>query len=444
MPDAEEAALLAAIAEAPDDDAPRLVYGDWLLAHADAAACERGELVQVQCALARTPEASTARSVLVRRAAVLLARCERAVIEAGGGTELLELGAELAIERGLVSGVLLTPDLSIADVARPLARLFARSPVTSLHGTFEDVRALLEVPGIERVRSLGMVACSRDGVFGELCHASPALRSLRVMSRAPHDELPLSVVLASPLAGQLTELGLAWTRPRPGGWALLAASLAGSVLGKRLQSLAVDAHHLDGDMLDVLASVGLPELRSLALEGASETRFAPLVESVAFPRLEALRVGRSTWMTERIAVATLDARPRLKSFVFEGPPGVYDAAELAAHASHLTVLGLRNCRIDDRRAAELAAAGTLARLRVLDLSLNSISTQGARTLARSRYLSELHTLELRGNAGIAASPFVSATSLEGLSRLDLRDNGIRPTTSIARRLTTRFGAAVLL
>jgi len=37
----EEYDLLAAIREAPDDDAPRLVYADWLLAHGDA----RGALI---------------------------------------------------------------------------------------------------------------------------------------------------------------------------------------------------------------------------------------------------------------------------------------------------------------------------------------------------------------------------------------------------------------
>src|SRR4051812_5383520 len=37
-------ALLAAIAEAPDDDAPRLVYADWLEEHGDDA---RAEFIRV-------------------------------------------------------------------------------------------------------------------------------------------------------------------------------------------------------------------------------------------------------------------------------------------------------------------------------------------------------------------------------------------------------------
>jgi len=46
-------ALLAAIRAAPDDDAPRLVYADWLDEHAQP---ERAEFIRVQCALARTAD----------------------------------------------------------------------------------------------------------------------------------------------------------------------------------------------------------------------------------------------------------------------------------------------------------------------------------------------------------------------------------------------------
>jgi uncharacterized protein (TIGR02996 family) len=45
------AALLAAVRAAPADDAPRLVYADWLDEHGQP---ERAEFIRVQCALART------------------------------------------------------------------------------------------------------------------------------------------------------------------------------------------------------------------------------------------------------------------------------------------------------------------------------------------------------------------------------------------------------
>src|SRR5437764_1154624 len=46
-----EAAFLAAILDRPDDDAPRLVYADWL----DERGDPRGEFIRVQCELARLP-----------------------------------------------------------------------------------------------------------------------------------------------------------------------------------------------------------------------------------------------------------------------------------------------------------------------------------------------------------------------------------------------------
>lgn len=43
--DSERAALLRAICEAPDDDAPRLIYADWLDEHGEA---ERAEFIRLQ------------------------------------------------------------------------------------------------------------------------------------------------------------------------------------------------------------------------------------------------------------------------------------------------------------------------------------------------------------------------------------------------------------
>jgi uncharacterized protein (TIGR02996 family) len=46
----DDQALLAAVLAAPDDDAPRLIYADWLDEHGQA---ERAEFIRVQCELAR-------------------------------------------------------------------------------------------------------------------------------------------------------------------------------------------------------------------------------------------------------------------------------------------------------------------------------------------------------------------------------------------------------
>jgi uncharacterized protein (TIGR02996 family) len=62
---AEEAALLAAIHEAPEDDAPRLVYADWLEDHGES---DRADFIRAQVELARLDEADPRHPALLARA----------------------------------------------------------------------------------------------------------------------------------------------------------------------------------------------------------------------------------------------------------------------------------------------------------------------------------------------------------------------------------------
>src|SRR5262249_52401492 len=57
-------AFLAAVLETPDDDTPRLIYADWLDEHGEP---ERGELIRLQCALAKMREGERARVALEKR-----------------------------------------------------------------------------------------------------------------------------------------------------------------------------------------------------------------------------------------------------------------------------------------------------------------------------------------------------------------------------------------
>jgi uncharacterized protein (TIGR02996 family) len=62
-PKDQPAAFLAAIRDDPEDDAPRLVFADWLEERGDC----RGEFLRVQCALARLDEEDPCRAELTRR-----------------------------------------------------------------------------------------------------------------------------------------------------------------------------------------------------------------------------------------------------------------------------------------------------------------------------------------------------------------------------------------
>lgn len=67
-----ESAFLQAIREAPDDDAPRLVYADWLTDHGDDLGRARAELIRVQCQLARLAPDDPGRAALSERETALL------------------------------------------------------------------------------------------------------------------------------------------------------------------------------------------------------------------------------------------------------------------------------------------------------------------------------------------------------------------------------------
>jgi uncharacterized protein (TIGR02996 family) len=66
-----EEAFIQAIREAPSDDAPRLIYADWLEEHGQA---DRAEFIRVQCQFARLTEDKPERSALCLRAEELLRR----------------------------------------------------------------------------------------------------------------------------------------------------------------------------------------------------------------------------------------------------------------------------------------------------------------------------------------------------------------------------------
>jgi uncharacterized protein (TIGR02996 family) len=66
-----EEAFIQAIRETPHDDAPRLIYADWLEEHGQA---DRAEFIRLQCRFARLTEDKPERSVLCLRAESLLRR----------------------------------------------------------------------------------------------------------------------------------------------------------------------------------------------------------------------------------------------------------------------------------------------------------------------------------------------------------------------------------
>jgi uncharacterized protein (TIGR02996 family) len=65
----QEEAFIQAIREAPEDDAPRLIFADWLEEHGQA---DRAEFIRLQCQLARMADKNPERSALTSRTDDLL------------------------------------------------------------------------------------------------------------------------------------------------------------------------------------------------------------------------------------------------------------------------------------------------------------------------------------------------------------------------------------
>src|SRR5436305_698754 len=111
-------ALLAAVLEAPDDDAPRLVYADWLDEHGDPG---RGEYIRDQVERTRLPEDGPRWKALKARGVELLG----AHREAWRKELPAWAGSYCDYERGFPAAARLTA----REFLKKAAGLFRRAPI---------------------------------------------------------------------------------------------------------------------------------------------------------------------------------------------------------------------------------------------------------------------------------------------------------------------------
>src|SRR5919197_4498856 len=122
----EEAAFLDRVCADPDDDAPRLIFADWL----DERADPRGEFIRVQVALARMPADDPRAADLQDREATLLAR-----YHARWSEPLKGAAGWAEFRRGFVE----TVNIEARPFLRRAADLFRLAPVRHLR--LLDVRS---------------------------------------------------------------------------------------------------------------------------------------------------------------------------------------------------------------------------------------------------------------------------------------------------------------
>jgi uncharacterized protein (TIGR02996 family) len=382
-------ALLEACRAAPDDDAPRLVW-------ADAVGGERGELVVLQCDLARgglPPAEAAARR---RRERELLARHGAA----WAGLEAFR--SRFEFRRGFVEAV----ELDARTFASYGEAIFRRAPLlrsltAGLTATDDDpsdgpiarLRRLTEAPAFWRLGGLDLAGV---GVQARAYGYDPGFDG--------RGDEAARLLAASGAVAQLDALGISSSGLTAAGVHHLVAS--GELA--HLEALWLRGHDLGADaLLAVLARA--PRLRSLDLYGAADLEaIAPALPPLAELHLSGIGDAALAALGGSRAAPTLE---RLRLTL----GAIGDVGALRAFP-RLRELDLRVARLGDpaHAGADLAAADLAAALPALRrLQLSSLTPAVAlRAIARALG-PQLEELALRGGAYDPASTAELAADVAG-------------------------------
>jgi uncharacterized protein (TIGR02996 family) len=277
---ATEAAFLADIIEHPDEDAPRLIFADWLEEHGEA---DRAEFIRLQIALARECD-HLDRPAWSRREEELL----RAHGKRWAGP-LATKGNTYRFHRGFVE--VLKTDLPWFLKAGDKPWQHPLRMLTAHGAAANDLRRLARLPQLARLAVLNISSQARATTFAVLAGSSH-LRGLRGLgiNGAPIGEEGLQALLDSPAANHLTHLNLTGTSIRTQG----VVRLAGSARMSRLVALDLSCNGLTIEALRALdASPHLGNLRwlNLWLNDLGDAGVEEFVRLPLFTRLRYLTLG---------------------------------------------------------------------------------------------------------------------------------------------------------
>ncbi len=313
------AAFLAAIADRPDDDLPRLVYADWLDENGQP---ERAEFIRTQIELTNLPAADPRREVLKARERVLLRdHRERWGLDAFRGQSQV-------FRRGFVEEVNVSAEWLIAHPDSLLAPGLVRH--LRAVGATQFTDRLARVPGLARLHTLDLT----NTTFGTPAQVRnffatarlDRLRELVLRNSNFWEGDELHALADTPVASRLRALDLSGnrvgdagvrvlaTRPEFGGLESLtfradelerhscvtaggAEALAESTTLTRLRSLDLGDHYLgDAGLRALVNSANAAGLERLGVEyneiGADgDDAILAVVESTRLGSLKELRFG---------------------------------------------------------------------------------------------------------------------------------------------------------
>jgi uncharacterized protein (TIGR02996 family) len=378
----DEQPFLDAVFARYHDDAPRLVYADYL---DDAGDPDRAELVRIQVALARLPDDHPRKPELVDRQDELIA-----ANSARWTAHLGDLGVTVWFRRGVPDSVSMYAGAFLSDGEE----LFRRA----------------------RVRRLRLLEAA--AVMPKLIH-SPLLAAVRELDLCANDlgNDGTNLLVRSPHIGNVEELNLADNWLDDTGVTALARA---STLPK-LTALAInDNEAITADGVKALAeSPFFAGLTSLDVSGndLGEAAVRAIASSQSLARLHTLRLSRNP--IGDVGVTVLARSALLGRMLARSPR-----------------LELRANGIGAAGATALAASPALLRCATLDLSGNYLGDHGLAALVASPHLEKLHTLKLAGNqitdAGVTATRDALPALFARLRVLDLSGNRL-----------TRFGIGLL-
>jgi uncharacterized protein (TIGR02996 family) len=381
-----EPELLAAVCAAPDDDAPRLVYADWLTERGDP----RGEYIQLSCRAHRLPYYS-------EEFLELLDRLQ--------GIESRHAAGWIAPLDGLTSGVLFSrgfaahATLAIEHLER-FAEIAARAPIVSVK--IDDVddeilRRLAASPHLARLQHVELAGqASADGF-----HA---------LSSSPHLRPGVSLSCSF-------EVG-------PG-----ARGLAGGRSANRIAKLSV-AGDLDDDAIAAIAR--MPRLSAFThLDGAACPGAGRAL--AAAPMLAEVVIGEGLGQEGALALTRSDS---LRRIVLRGAGlTAAGAGELVRGLSpELRLLAISFDELGDEGARAIAGAPQLGRLIELELNYTGMTAAGLAAIVASPHLD---ALELLCAQGAPAEPLLALDDpalLPSLQMVRLRNHDLGGVASRSRSL----------
>jgi uncharacterized protein (TIGR02996 family) len=438
----EKDALLTAIRDNPEDDTPRLAYADWLDEQGGAANEAHAEYIRLEIQHARDfPKLGwfKAKEIAQKPAQQLFRRYADEWFPAlyGPRNLLRGLRATVHLYRGFPYYLYPYNPSRLNEVAEELLRVV---PITDL--VLNDVddhflASLLAQPWLSRLRYIqlaGYDSPRTDWTPVADCPYLKHLHELVFVDGTISPEAAARIAKANPCPN-LKRLSLSFK--------VTDAALARLFGGKAfagLEGLEFLTDKIGPDGLKAVAA-RLKSLKSLVASYRKIPGMTKILTRAAFwPRLEELEADRCGLGNAGLA-ELLAKRSRLRVLRLSGNRITADGARVLADSpvlAGLTELKLSDNAIGDKGVAALVGSPKARKLRTLDVSECKIGAAGAVAIAESAHLANLrhiwvsyNDIGLTGARALAASPH-----LGGLTRLQMDS---RVTATARKALKARFG-----